>query len=143
MIDFSIVRRPNLELNTQPSRHEWRKLGLDMRRMIIDRTLRGIDINGKKFAEYSPKYREYREKMGKTTDIVNLQDRSEMLNSLNSKEDASGVEIFYPERQRGLVALRHQNGDGVPQREHFGFTSKQVEQINNTIMGYIKKAARL
>ncbi len=144
MIYIKMTRIPNLSLNAQPSRAQWRDLGLRMRRMIIDRTMSGIDIHEKPFAKYSTAYQKRREALGKTVDVVNLQDRSEMLNSLDYKEDSSGVDVFYSERQRGLVALYHQNGDGsLPQREHFGFTTRQTEQIRDQIYAYIKQAARL
>lgn len=134
MINLQMTRTPNFNLNLRLSSAVFRQVGLDIRKFIIDRTKKGVDINNKQFAEYAPATIEYRKRMGKTTDIVNLEDRSEMHNALQVKESPKDALIYYVDRNRANVALKHQQGSyNLPQRIHFGLTPTSARQFINKL----------
>jgi phage gpG-like protein len=117
-----------------------KKIGIDAVRMMIDRTKKGIDIDGMPFAPYSPQYIKYKSEAGRVTDPVNLQFNGEMHRSMLVVATDNNANISYGDRQRALVALYHQTGNGQPQRKHFGFTSEQARRIMDMLTDAIRKA---
>jgi phage gpG-like protein len=110
--------------------------------MMIDRTKKGIDIDGMPFAPYSPQYIKYKGEAGRVTDPVNLQFNGEMHRSMLVVATNNNANISYGDRQRALVALYHQTGNGQPQRKHFGFTSEQARRIMDMLTDAIRKAVK-
>lgn len=146
MINMKMTRTPKTNLVNSPGSAVFKRLGDDIIRFMIDRTKNGIDVRHSQFEPYSATYEKYREEMGKTTSIVNLQDRGEMHRSLSVKPSNDQAFIYYRDRNRGLIALRHQRGQGVPKREHFGLSdadaSRFLKNLSNIMMRLTRAKAR-
>jgi len=135
---ITVTKMPNLNIEIRPSAMELRNIGMDTRSHIKKRTRSGVDVNYQQFRPYSPLYEDYRRKIGKTTDIVNLENRSEMHNSLAVKVNANDAEIYYSDSHRAMVAFHHQNGlNRMPKREHFGLNDadsrKFLDKLANAV----------
>ena len=139
-IDTISVPRTNLRFSVSAS--AMKKIGDEAVRMMIDRTKKGIDIDGMPFAPYSPQYIKYKGEAGRVTDPVNLQFNGEMHRSMLVVATNNNANISYGDRQRALVALYHQTGNGQPQRKHFGFTSEQARRIMDMLTAEIRKAVK-
>jgi len=137
-IDTISVPRTNMRFSV--SSDAMKKIGDEAVRMMIDRTKKGIDIDGMPFAPYSPQYIKYKSEAGRVTDPVNLQFNGEMHRSMLVVATNNNANISYGDRQRALVALYHQTGNGQPQRKHFGFTSEQARRIMDMLTDAISKA---
>ena len=94
------------------------------------------------FAPYSPQYVKYKGEAGRVTDPVNLQFNGEMHRSMLVVATNNNANISYGDRQRALVALYHQTGNGQPQRKHFGLTSEQARRIMDMLTDAIRKAVK-
>ena len=100
---------------------------------IVNRTLDGNDVNGKRFADYSEKYAEQK---GVTRDSVNLFLSGGMLDDIKrdtAKESANTVVVAIKNREQILKAANHDNGDTLTQREFFGVTQKKAEELASRI----------
>ena len=139
-IDTLSVPRTNLRFSVGAS--AMKKIGDEAVRMMIDRTKKGIDIDGMPFAPYSPQYIKYKGEAGRVTDPVNLQFNGEMHRSMVVVATNNNANISYGDRQRALIALYHQTGNGQPQRKHFGFTSEQARRIMDMLTTAIRKAVK-
>jgi len=136
---ITVTKMPNLNIEIKPSAMELRNIGMDIREHIKKRTRSGVDVNYQQFAPYSPLYAEYRKGIGKTVDIVNLEDRSEMHNSLAVKVMNDNAEIYYSDSNRAMVAFRHQNGLGkIPKREHFGLNETDSQKFLDKLANAVK-----
>jgi len=108
---------------------------------ILDRTSKGEDVEGKPFEPYSPKYKLFREKSGRRTDIVNLFFHGSMLSSLTHEAFRNRVELFFmntsgkdsnvsnPEKAFFL------NKD----REFFAVSREEEETIREMIQNHIRE----
>ena len=136
---ITITKMPNLDINMKPSAMELRNIGMDIREHIKKRTRSGVDVNYQPFVPYSPMYEDYRRKIGKTTDIVNLENRSEMHNSLAVKVNANDAEIYYSDSNRAIVAMQHQYGlNRMPKREHFGLNDADSRKFLDKLANAVK-----
>lgn len=143
MIDIKMTKKPQFKVDFDLPANEWINIASDARRMMIDRTKQGIDIDGNMFDGYADLTKEYRAKLGKTTDVVNLEDRGEMHRSLSQKTIPEGVMIFYTDRNRANIAIAHQRGYGrLPERKHFGLTDQQAETITRRVRTAIERLAQ-
>lgn len=85
---------------------------------MVDRTLKGQDINGKDFEIYS---KEYAEKKGVTRDSVDLVMEGDMLNSFDqSVERKNIIKVAVGKGVDTLKAFNHCTGDTLPVRNFFG-----------------------
>lgn len=140
MIDIKMTKKPQFKVDFDLPAREWINIASDTRRMMIDRTKSGIDIDGNQFAGYADLTKKYREKLGKTTDVVNLEDRGEMHRSLSQKIIAGGAMVFYTDRNRANIAIAHQKGYGnLPERKHFGLTDQQADTITRRVRNAIDR----
>ena len=144
---ITIAQRPTMNLLRAPGVSVFRTIGLDIRRFMIDRTKSGEDVNHKAFRGYAPITIAIREELGKTTDTVNLEFRGEMHRSMAINPANSQVSIFYSDRNRGTVALRHQTGTArLPKREHFGLMESDaanfLEKLAKSISDDMRKRAK-
>ena len=108
---------------------------------ILDRTSKGEDVEGEPFEPYSPKYKLFREKSGRRTDIVNLFFHGSMLSSLTHEAFRNRVELFFmntsgkdsnvsnPEKAFFL------NKD----REFFAVSREEEETIREMIQNHIRE----
>ena len=94
---------------------------------IENRTLDGVDIDRKKFRQYSA---EYAEKKGVTRDSVDLFLTGDMLDSIDPISQTTNTVTFGIEG--GTAALKsdnHNKGVTLPKREFFGITQNEAERI--------------
>ncbi len=72
-------------------------VGIESIRIINDRVEKGVDVDGAKFKEYSPKYKKTRRKKGLGTK-PNLQVTGEMMNSLDFNVKGGTTIVEFPKR---------------------------------------------
>ena len=117
------------------------EIGIFLVYSILDRTSKGEDVEGKPFEPYSPKYKLFREKSGRVTNIVNLFFHGSMLSSLTHEAFRNRVELFFmntsgkdsnvsnPEKAFFL------NKD----REFFAVSREEEETIREMIQNHIRE----
>jgi len=112
------------------------RAGLQLKEIILDKTDRGIDQDGKRFVPYS---KSYSDEKGKTT--VNLQDTNRMLQSITARpEGKNKVKLFFRSQREANKALFHQKGLGnLPKRKFFGFSRANERAIQREFAKFIKK----
>ena len=107
----------------------------------IERTKKGIDVNGNRFEGYDPDYVDSLEfkAWGKSKNKVNMTLRGEMLGLLDLV-DTSGNKIKYgwEDNVQAAKAYNHNTGDTVKQRQFFGLTQKQIEHIAQDFIEDVK-----
>lgn len=125
-----MTERPNFSIDTRPNRTDYSGLAMQIREFIKTRTRSGVDVDRRPFRPYSETYRKAREDIGKTSDIVNLEYRSEMHNQLVYKAENTGAEIYYSDADRAKVAMTHQYGlNDMPVRKHFGLNAADSQKF--------------
>ena len=112
------------------------RAGLQLKEIILDKTDRGIEQDGKRFIQYS---KSYSDEKGKTT--VNLQDTNRMLQSITARpEGKNKVKLFFRSQREANKALFHQKGLGnLPERKFFGFSRANEKAIQRELAKFIKK----
>ena len=71
------------------------KLALFFMAEIKTRTLKGYDVDGSAFAEYSPKYAFVRQEKGLPTYIVDLFFTGSMMSAMTYKVNKKGIHLFF------------------------------------------------
>ena len=112
------------------------RAGLQLKEIILDKTDRGFDQDGKRFVPYS---KSYSDEKGKTT--VNLQDTNRMLQSIDSKvKNKNTVQIYFRSQRQAKKALWHQQGMGnLPVRKFFGYDKRTEKVIRDSFEKFIGK----
>ena len=112
------------------------RAGLQLKEIILDKTDRGFDKDGRKFTPYS---KSYSDQKGKIT--VNLQDTNRMLQSITARpEGKNKVKLFFRSQREANKALFHQKGLGkLPERKFFGFSKANEKAIQREFAKFIKK----
>jgi len=122
------------------------RIGAYVVTQILQRTMRGIDIEGSPFEPYSPKYKLFRMKTGHPHDKVNLFFHGSMLSSLTYKEAKDKVEVFFM-RTYGKTPYGKPSKVSNPQkafflnqrREFFGLSAKDEEEVERMILDNLRK----
>ena len=114
--------------DVSPTEAYMRKLGEQLAVRIENRTLAGLDEDGKPFAPYSPEY-QARKKYGRST--VDLHLASEMFKdfgvvSATSKRVALG---FRTERSERLAAYHEAGAGHLPVRKFLGVPAAWVREL--------------
>lgn len=112
------------------------RAGVQLKEIILEKTDRGIDITGRRFAPYS---RMYQELKGKTK--VDLQDTNRMLQSIDSRVvNKTKVQVYFRNQNMAKRALWHQTGQGnLPERKFFGFNNSTEKVIQRTFAKFVKQ----
>lgn len=112
------------------------RAGVQLKEIILEKTDRGIDIAGRRFAPYS---RMYQELKGKTK--VDLQDTNRMLQSIDSRVvNKTKVQVYFRNQNMAKRALWHQTGQGnLPERKFFGFNNSTEKVIQRTFAKFVKQ----
>ena len=112
------------------------RAGLQLKEIILEKTDRGIDQDGKRFVAYS---KSYSDEKGKTK--VDLQDTNRMLQSITARpEGKNKVKLFFRSQREANKALFHQKGLGnLPERKFFGFSRANEKAIQREFAKFIKK----
>lgn len=143
MIDIRITKTPQFKVDFDLPATEWLQIGAQCRRMMIDRTKSGIDIDGAPFVGYSEDYKAYKAERGRITDVVNLEFTSQMHQAMKEKVTPKGVMVYYFDRNRANIAISHQEGRWrLPERKHFGLTDQQAATITQYVRTKINALAQ-
>lgn len=143
MIDIKMTKSPQFKVDFDLPAREWLDIASNARRMMIDRTKSGIDIDGIGFTGYNKDYAKYKSERGRNTSVVNLEFTSQMHQSLSQKTIPEGVMVYYEDRNRANIAIAHQRGYGrLPERKHFGLTDQQAETITRRVRSAIERLAQ-
>lgn len=112
------------------------RAGVQLKEIILEKTDRGIDIAGRRFAPYSQMYQELK---GKTK--VDLQDTNRMLQSIDSRVvNKTKVQVYFRNQNMAKRALWHQTGQGnLPERKFFGFNNSTEKVIQRTFAKFVKQ----
>ncbi len=112
------------------------RAGVQLKEIILEKTDRGIDVRGRRFAPYSKMYSELK---GKTK--VDLQDTNRMLQSIDSRVASKRkVQVYFRDQGMAKRALWHQKGMGnLPERKFFGFNDSTERVIQRTFAKFVKQ----
>ena len=112
------------------------RAGLQLKEIILDKTDRGFDKDGRKFTPYSKAYSDQKGKIP-----VILQDTNRMLQSITARpEGKNKVKLFFRSQKEANKALFHQKGLGkLPERKFFGFSKANEKAIQREFAKFIKK----
>lgn len=99
---------------------------------IVDRTHKGLDIDGEKFAAYSQDYvhSDAFRAFDKSKN-VNLEMSGNMLGSIEVLESkGSTVKIGWADEEENAKAFNHNTGDTVRKRRFFGVNEKDLAELS-------------
>jgi len=100
-----------------------------VRNSILNTTTEGIDINGRQFKPYSPGYMTKRADNHRQTRPVSLTWTGDMLRAMGVFRVTDGGEIRFKSTRANDLAVKHNEGKGVPKREFFGLNSDNLAYI--------------
>lgn len=106
-------------------------MGQAIIRKIQLRTLEGIDIDGKRFAPYSKRYKDSKEfALAGKSSSVDLRFTHEMMNSLEVLESASGsLTIGFSNPEASKKAEWAEASDNGPSRRFMGVSESELSDI--------------
>jgi len=118
-------------------------IGAFMKRTILTRTAKGLDVRGKRFKAYSPSYKMIREKAGLRTDIVNLFFKGSMLSALTYDARQGSVKVYIQDTEDDKGVNNHFKADCNQQtRQFMGMNKKDETQINRMVREYIARTMK-
>lgn len=120
------------------------KLGRLLRDRIIDRTKRGIGVDGKKLKGYSKSYKEKRARAGKQTAHADLTWSGDMLKNITPgvNVEKGEVVLFFPDQaQREKAWFHNVGGAGKSKvvRKFFAFNDDDVAAIKELVAAHVVK----
>lgn len=115
-------------------------LGNEARRLILDRTSRGKDVDGDPFDPYSKSYNRTRAKKGLPTEIVDLFFRGTMLSALTYTAGELEVKLFFlstfdSEGVRNDAKAYYNN----ERREFFALSATDIEKLTSQARDYVSE----
>lgn len=125
-----------------PTRQDMLDLASEAIDIIKKRTLAGTDIDGGRFAKYSPSYKKHREDKGRTTSVVNLAFHGDMLRSMAFRPISNGAVVFFRDAERSAIARKHNDGLGVPQRQFFGLSDAELQHLSENLSKRLRERAK-
>lgn len=108
------------------------EIGQFIRLRVTNRTQQeGVDIYGRPFEPYSPRYAFWRQQAGYQTDFVDLTVTGGMFNSLTYEATENQVRVFFmPGKTRGSKVENPAKAFYLQQdREFFGMSDQDVQEI--------------
>jgi hypothetical protein len=99
--------------------------------IILDRTEKGVDVNGSRFAPYSKEYKKSLAfKAFKKGNKVNLELTGQMLGTMEVLDTTgSQIEIGWEDPVENAKAFNHNTGDTLPKRRFFDLSEKEIKSI--------------
>ena len=106
-----------------------------VRNNILNTTKSGVDANGVSFEKYSKRYRDFRMRPEnhRQGSPVSLTWTGNMLRSMKVFNIKNGGEIKFDDSGANNLAVKHNEGKGVPKREFFGLNKKNTDYITNRL----------
>jgi hypothetical protein len=129
-----------VDLSDMPELKE--SLGQAVVDFIVDRTKKGVDINGDKFDDYGTPYTESDafKAFGKTKK-VNLSLRGDMLSQLEVIESSGNqIKLGWEDPTENAKAYNHNTGDTVTKRQFFGIKDEDLKKISAEFKPDLKKS---
>jgi hypothetical protein len=129
----------NIQLDMKVIDKQLRDIALAIRKEIRKKTANSVDMDGQQFEPYSAQYaiaKASYQSMAKPNTMptgkaiakaskVNLMLTGKMLRSMAIMKGKNSYEVYFSDRQRALLAYRHQYGLGVPERRFFGISKAE------------------
>ncbi len=126
-------------LDIKPKQQDLYNIAMKARYNIWSRTKNGKDYLGYPFAPYSEKYKLVREKLHKTTEIVNLEFTNRMLSSIQIANRPNESYIYFADANRRKIAYYHNTGAGkLPLREFFNLSSQELDILAKSLLKQIE-----
>ena len=104
-----------------------------VRNNILKTTISGMDLNGTAFEKYSKMYKDIRLKNSRQVSPVSLTYTGNMLRAMKAFKISHGGEIRFDSTRANNLAVKHNEGKGVPEREFFGLNQKNMDYIEKAI----------
>lgn len=122
------------------------EIGLFLSHSILDRNKKGVDVEGDDFEPYSPKYKLFRMKKGRSANIVNLFFHGSMASSLTHTAFRDKVEVFFmntygktPSGKESKVSNPQKAFFLNQKREFFGISSEEEGTIWEMIQDHLRR----
>ena len=126
-----------------PNQQDMQEMTIDIMTDIRQSTQAGIDLNGTAFTEYADSTKKRKIDLGRNPDLVDLTDRNRMLGqSMQVAPIQGGAKIYFADAQRRDVAMRHNQGIGVPQRTFFGVSKRSFDSAMRNLQLRIDRRAK-
>ena len=108
-----------------------------VRNNILKTTTSGTDLNGTAFKQYSKMYKKIRTENSRQASPVSLTWTGNMLRSMKAFRISHGGEIRFDSTRANDLAVKHNEGKGVPKREFFGLNQKNMDYIEKKLSASI------
>lgn len=107
---------------------------------IKERTLKGYDVSGEAFEEYSPRYSLFRQKKGLPTYLVDLFFTGSMMASMTYEVNEASIRLFFqPTKDRKGVFNSLKAYWLNQKREFFSLSNDDISNAVNLYEKYIKE----
>lgn len=118
-------------------------IGAFMKKTILARTAKGLDVRGKRFKAYSPSYRMIREKAGLSSSIVNLFFTGSMLSALTYTVKPGSALLYVRDTKDKKGISNYLKAEyNQETREFMGINKKESMQIQALVHAYVAKTLR-
>ena len=108
-----------------------------VRNNILKTTTSGTDLNGTAFEKYSKIYKDIRSQNSRQASPVSLTWTGNMLRAMKAFKISEGGEIRFDSTRANDLAVKHNEGKGVPKREFFGLNQKNMDYIEKKLSASI------
>jgi len=110
------------------------EIGMFAMKSIKERTIRGKDVHGESFRDYSPSYSLFRQEKGYQTSTVDLNLTGSMFSSMTYETEIGSVKIFFMNTQDPSGSSNPEKAFYLHEdREFFALSSQDVEGIKDII----------
>ena len=108
-----------------------------VRNNILKTTTSGTDLNDTAFEKYSKIYKDIRLENSRQASPVSLTWTGNMLRAMKAFKISEGGEIRFDSTRANDLAVKHNEGKGVPKREFFGLNKKNMDYIEKKLSASI------
>lgn len=109
------------------------EVSLFAKQLIIQRTARGVDWQGKKFENYNTFYAGVRHKKGLPVSRVDLFATGRMMGAVKTEVKDNVGRVYFASKAEEKKAGYHNAGDGVPERHFFDLNPADVSKAQNIV----------
>jgi hypothetical protein len=135
-----------IKLDTKQIDKNLKDIAMAIQNEIRKNTRNGVDMDGVRFADYSPNYLQFKaeyQTKGIIGDAqltragkVNLRLTGLMMDSISITKENKSYVIYIADPTRKIVAYAHHTGSGQKQRKFFGISKEKEQELFNK---YFKK----